>query len=232
MDTLIKRELGESIDDTLFYERTNDMYTYGFSYRALSFSARYALVLCSDNIELCTKMLYETGQKILQQYGKEDKHYLWCMFFYNFYMLVWKNEISYFEPMVNFHEQMKKNQYGNYRKKLYAIAAYLYSIGDMANGNRYLFRDTIFPYEARNRNRAFYYETLALYESLNGNFEIAMNLLDKASDIFKDHKKYKTLLNHNRKILEERKFSSSRIRFLFSYKMDNNTYYIDPNSIW
>lgn len=232
LDTLIKREIGESIDDTLFYERTNDMYTYGFSYRALSFSARYALVLCSDNIELCTKMLYETGQKILQQYGKEDKHYLWCMFFYNFYMLVWKNEISYFEPMVNFHEQMKKNQYGNYRKKLYAIAAYLYSIGDIANGNRYLFRDTIFPYEARNRNRAFYYETLALYEALNGNFEIALNLLDKASDIFKDYKKYKTLLNHNKKILEERKFSSSRIRFLFNYEMDNNTYYIDPNSIW
>lgn len=198
LDTLIRREIGESTDDILFYERTNDMYSYGFSYRALSFSARYALVLSSENIELCTKILAETGQKILQQYGNEDKHYLWCMFFYNFYMLVWKNEFSFFEPMVYFHEQMKKNQYGNYRKKLYAIAAYLYSIGDIANGNKYLFQDTFFPYEARNRNKAFYYETLALYESLNGNFEIALNLLDKACDIFKNYKKYNTLLKHNK----------------------------------
>ena len=47
LDTLIRREIGESTDDILFYERTNDMYSYGFSYRALSFSARYALVLSS-----------------------------------------------------------------------------------------------------------------------------------------------------------------------------------------
>ena len=77
LDPLIRREIGESTDDILFYERTNDMYSYGFSYRALSFSARYALVLSSENIELCTKILAETGQKILQQYGNEDKHYLW-----------------------------------------------------------------------------------------------------------------------------------------------------------
>lgn len=69
-----------------------------------------------------------------------------------------------------------------------------------------MFQDTFFPYEARNRNKAFYYETLALYESLNGNFEIALNLLDKACDIFKNYKKYNTLLKHNKKYWKKGSF--------------------------
>lgn len=232
LEAMIKRENGICNDETLYSKYSADMQIFGFSYRALSFSARYALTLCRTNIELCIEMLYDTGNTILEKHGAEDKHYLWCMFFYYFYRMICEKKHSLLEKVLYFHEEMRTNQYGNYRKKLYAIAAYLYSIGDISGGNQYLFQDTVFPYEARRRYQAFYYETLALHEALKGNFTNALGHLNQASAIFENVKSYSSIPEHNKKVLADRKFSASKICFLISENMDLSVYYIDPRCAW
>lgn len=232
LDAMIQRENNHSIDENIYKEYLIDMQNSGFYYRAMSFSARYALVLCYTDIDSCIKMLYNTGQSFLKEYGENDKHYLWCMFYYYFYLMIWNNDQSLFEMVTCFHEKMRINQYGNYRKKLYAIAAYLYSIGDISGGNQYLFQDTVFPYEARKRYQAFYYETLALHEAIKGNFLDAIGHLDSAIAFFEGIESYLFIPIHNKKVLADRRFSASKVSFLVDSKVDLSTYYIDPRSAW
>ena len=218
--------------ERLYIEYSKEMEKFGFHYRKLSFSARYALTICDTNICLCIELLFTTGQTIMEKYGKNDKHYLWCMFYYYFYKMIKEQNHYYFEKVTYFHEQMRKNQYGNYRKKLYAIAAYFYSIGDVNMGNRYLFQDTIFPYESRNRYQAFYYETLALHETLKQNINKAIDYLGIAINYLNNIENYLVVPTHNKKLLAENKFSVSKIRFLLDKELDEFTYYIDPKCAW
>lgn len=229
---MIQRECNINKDEELYNRYLADMRAAGFHYRALSFSARYALTLCCTNIQLCIEILYTTGETILKEYGEEDKHYLWCMFYYYFYKMISEDNHTLFEKVTLYHEKMRINQYGNYRKKLYAIAAYLYSIGDTSGGNQYLFQDTIFPYEARKRYRAFYYETLALYEAMKGNLPDAIKYLDNAIAHLGSIESYLFIPIHNKKVLADGLFSTSKISFLINKKVDLSTYYIDPRSIW
>ena len=230
LGALIYKEI--KTQDNLYDEYLADMETFGFHYRALSFSARYALTLCYTDITLCMKILFDTGETILAEYGENDKHYLWCMFYYYFYKMISEENHSYFNKVHYFHEKMRVNQYGNYRKKLYAMAAYFYSIGDISTGNGYLFRDTLFPYESRNRYQVFYYETLALYESLNEKYDKAIQYLDAAISYINTAQNYSVVPLHNKKLLEEKEFSASRIRFFINGKMDLSIYYIDPRCVW
>ncbi len=232
LETLIQKECQFQQAEELYNEYSVDMETYGFHYRALSFSARYALTLCGTDAALCIELLYTTGKTILTEYGEHDKHYLWCMFYYYFYKMIVEDNRSYFEKVSYFHEQMRINQYGNYRKKLYALAAYFYSIGDISMGNHYLFQDTIFPYESRNRYQAFYYETLALHETLKGNLNEAIGYLDTAIDYLNNVRSYLLAPIHNKKLLAENKFSASKIRFLLNEELDEFTYYVDPKCAW
>ncbi|MBQ4123147.1 hypothetical protein IJD44_05435 [bacterium] len=232
LEALIYKECQCQQAEKLYNEYSADMETFGFHYRALSFSARYALTLCCTDVDRCTELLYATGKTILSECEEHDKHYLWCMFYYYFYKMIVEDNRSYFEQVSYFHEQMHINQYGNYRKKLYALAAYFYSIGDLSMGNQYLFQDTIFPYESPNRYQAFYYETLALHETIKGNFKEAIGYLDIAIDYFKNIESYLIVPIHNKKLLVENKFSSSKIRFLLDDKLDEFTYYIDPKCAW
>lgn len=232
LDALIQKECDPSKDNELYNNYLADMKTSGFYYRALSFSARYALTLCCTNIQLCIEMLYTTGKTILKEYGEEDKHYLWCMFYYYFYMMISENNHTLFEKVTYFHEKMRINQYGNYRKKLYAMAAYLYNIGDISGGNQYLFQDSIFPYETRKRYKAFYYETLALNEALKGNLTVAIKYLDDAIGYLGSIESYLFIPKHNKKVLADKKFSASKISFYINRKVDLSTYYIDPRSAW
>lgn len=230
LETLIYKEL--NVRDDLYYDYLEDMESVDFHYRALSFSARYALTLCSTDITLCAKILLDTGKKLLEEYGKNDKHYLWCMFYYYFYKMIFEKDHSLFKNVQKYHEKMRSNQYGNYRKKLYAMASYFYSIGDILTGNSYLFMDTLFPYESRNRYQVFYYETLALYESLNNNYDDAIQYLNKAISYIGTAQNYSIIPLHNKKLLEAKKFSSSRIKFFINEIMDLSIYYIDPRSAW
>lgn len=232
LKVLIQRECEFQQTEKLYKGYLTDMETFGFHYRALSFSARYALTLCSTNIVLCIKLLYDTGQVVLSEYGEYDKHYLWCMFYYYFYKMIAEDNPSYFEKVSYFHGQMRINQYGNYRKKLYALAAYFYSKDDISMGNHYLFQDTIFPYESRNRYQAFYYETLALHEILKGNSNEAIGYLDTAIDYLNNIESYLLIPIHNKKLLAENKFSANKIRFLLDEGLDESTYYIDPKCAW
>ena len=232
LETLIQKECQFQQAEELYNKYSVDMETYGFHYRALSFSARYALTLCGTDAALCIELLYTTGKTILTEYGEHDKHYLWCMFYYYFYKMIVEDNRSYFEKVSYFHEQMRINQYGNYRKKLYALAAYFYSIGDISMGNHYLFQDTIFPYESRNRYQAFYYETLALHETLKGNLNEAIGYLDTAIDYLNNVRSYLLAPIHNKKLLAENKFSASKIRFLLNEELDEFTYYVDPKCAW
>lgn len=232
LDAIIQNELYINNTGNLYKKYLSDMQAEGFVYRALSFSARYALSLCSTNTLLCIQMLYNTGRVIQKKYGTEDKHYLWCMFYYYFYRMIYENNHSLFEQVTLYHEKMRVNQYGNYRKKLYGIAAYLYSIEDVSGGNQFLFQDTIFPYEARNRYLAFYYETVALHAAINSNCDEAVRYLDNAIALFGKIESYSFIPRHNKKLLTEGLFSASRISFLLNDKVDASIYYIDPRSVW
>lgn len=216
----------------MYIEYSKDMEDFEFHYRRLSFSARYALTICDTDICLCTELLLTTGQTIKKKYGENDKHYLWCMYYYYFYKMIKEDNRNYFEKVTYFHKQMRKNQYGNYRKKLYAIAAYFYSIGDINMGNQYFFQDTIFPYESRNRYQAFYYETLALHEAIKQNINKAIDYLDIAINYLNHIESYLVVPTHNKKLLAENKFSVSNIHFLLDNELDEFTYYIDPKCAW
>ena len=210
----------------------SDFKKYGFDYLCQSYSARYAVTLCAHNPNQCIELLDKGRKTIIKCYGNEDKHYLWCEFYYYFYNLIWNRQECYLDQMLFFHEKMKKNQYGNYRKKLYAIACYFYSKNDMINGDRYLLKDSIFQIELRSRYEGFYQVAVSLREALNGNYDIASKALKKSSAIFKELPEYGRVINHNLILINENKFDKKNICFWFGEKMKSNFFYLDPRCAW
>ena len=232
IDMLIKTDFSAFSLFPTYIKRYMSMRNHDFVYRSESFKARYALTLCTKNIAMCIKLLDNGRKTIARDYGKEDKHYLWCEFYYHFYILISKNKDSHLEKMLNIHEQMRKNQNGNYRKKLFAIAAYFYSRNDLENGDKYLFKDAFFYQDLRNRYKAFYFETMALHEIIIENSENALNYLEKAQEIFKALPSYEKMPIHNETVIRSGKFNCKNIKFWFGEPMKPQIYYIDSRSAW
>lgn len=210
----------------------SDFKKYSFDYLCQSYGARYAVTLCVHNPKQCIELLDKGRKTILKCYGNEDKHYLWCEFYYYFYNLIWNKQDYYLEQMLFYHEKMKKNQYGNYRKKLYAIACYFYSKNDIVNGDKYLLKDSIFQIKLRSRYEGFYQVAISLREALNGNYNIALEALRKSSAIFKELPEYDRVINHDIILISENKFNKKNICFWFGQEMKSDVFYLDPRSAW
>ena len=127
---------------------------------------------------------------------------------------------------------MKKNQYGNYRKKIYAIACYFYSKNDIVNGDKYLLKDSIFQIKLRSRYEGFYQVAISLREALNGNYNIALEALRKSSAIFKELPEYDRVINHDIILISKNRFDKKNICFWFGQEMKSDVFYLDPRSAW
>ncbi len=77
----------------------SDFKKYDFDYLCQSYSVRYAVTLCVHSPNQCIELLDKGRKTILECYGNEDKHYLWCEFYYYFYNLIWNKQEYYLEQM-------------------------------------------------------------------------------------------------------------------------------------
>ena len=232
INTLISADYEKKDTHTFFIKRAEMMRCNKFVYRAHSFRARYALTLVTKDMPLCLEYLDEERNYFEREYDKEDKHYLWCDFYFEFYSMIWKEQPERLEHVLEVHERMKINQYNNYRKKLYGLAAFHFSQNNLSEGHRCLFKDTLFEREVRSRHKGFYHSTLALQEAVNKNNMQAVIELKNAKTLFDPLPGYQLVINHNLRLLEDGRCDLSPVKFWFGENMDNNTYYIDPRCVW
>lgn len=201
-------------------------------YIAESFRARYAVVIAQSDPERCIELLNKGKAAIKDTYGTDDKHYQWCEFYYEFYSLIYYKDENHFPKMLDAAECLRKNQSGNYRKKLFAIATLYYSKGDIVEGNKLLLKNELYSTGLRNRYQAFYNEAYAIYSLQTGDTNAAIQALDTAISVFCDLPSYAIIPKHNKKVVNDGAYSESRIQFLFGDKMEYDVYYLDPRSAW
>lgn len=127
---------------------------------------------------------------------------------------------------------MKKNFYNDYRKKIFGLAAFYYCIHQVELGNHLLFHEVHFERDLRPRQKAFYYETVALYESLYGSLDEARNALRKAEKIFAQLPDYLAITRHNLRLLDASEIRPQSAKFYCGGTLEDHIYYADPRSAW
>lgn len=205
---------------------------YNFDKRHYNTQLRVALAKIIYYPDECISIIEASANYFLTNEGKHSKMYIIGKFSYYFYKMVFENDLSLYNKVVDFHEQMKKDQYHNYRKRNFAMASFCYMIGDRETGNKYLFSEIYSTRELPNRNYAFFKETTALYELLNNNINASISELKKAYEKFKSLPSYGNILKHNICILKKYGSDIKRIVFWKGEIFAEDTYYIDPRITW
>ena len=134
--------------------------------------------------------------------------------------------------VTHFHKALKKNFYNDYRKKLFGLAAFYYCIHQENLGNHLLFQEVGFERDLRPRQKAFYYETVALYEYLYGSLDEARNALYIAAEIFAKLPDYVAIIRHNLHLLGTSTKRPKFAKFYCGGNMEDDIYYADPRSAW
>lgn len=232
IDTLLYTLVNDKNADKLYEFRKCLIKKHNYIYRYHSFNARYALTLCTVNMLKCINILSQERGYFLRNHGNMDKHYLWCEFYLNFYKAIYYKNNKFMILALKAHNDMRIDQYANYRKKLPAIASYYYMQGDIANGNKYLLKESMFRRNMSKRMRAFYYISASLNDSLNKNTDRALDALKQSCDLLQDLPTYKKLALHNYNLIKKNCFFENKIAFWFGEKLNENTFYIDPRSAW
>lgn len=214
--------------DKLYKKLKSDIYPY----LAESFRARYAVSIVKNDPEKCIELLNKGKADIKRTYGVDDKHYQWCEFYHALYSLIYYKDERCFQDMLNAADNLRKNQAGNYRKKLFAISSLYYSRGQLVEGNRMLLKNELYATELRNRYKAFFYETTAIHSLQTGKTEDALRELSSAINILSHLPDYSIIPKHNKKVIASGAFSEKRIKFLFGNSMEDDVYYLDPRIAW
>ncbi|MBQ9658301.1 MAG: ATP-binding protein [Clostridia bacterium] len=232
LDTLMRANRNDSHHYDLYQRRQNLIRKCGFIYRSESFRVRYALTQCSVDIKKCITVLCQCMRFFENNYGKEDKYFLWSKFHFYYYTMVIDDKPKLINEVISTHNIMKKNYYANYRNRLNGIAAFYYSIGDLTSGNRYLLKESVFINDLQAKQKAFHFETVALREMLLGNFSEAISSLETAINIFSLLPSYQNIPNHNIKILKKISMNTPKIEYWFGGVLNSDTYYIDSRCAW
>jgi len=232
IQTLIESELEEPRIHQQYLLRLSNISSHDFLHRALSFQVRYAQTLLLRDPMLAEELLAESRQELTLHYDEDEKYYLWATLSYYFIQLVFKKKNVVMKDIIEVHEKMKRNFYNDYRKKLYALACFHYSQGEMDLGNKYLFSDIYVQRALRPRQQGFYLATLALHECLIESYENAITYLNEAAEIFSHIPSYYKIIKHNLELLTRGQFNSSKIEFCQGEEMIKDMYYIDPRCIW
>lgn len=203
---------------------------YNFKTRHYNTKLRLALARSVIDIEESITVIDECTEYFFKTEGNQSKMYVIGKFSSLFYRMVYRDE-PLIDDVIYFHQEMKANQYHNFRKRNYALASYYYMIGDIESGSKYLFPEMYFSRELANRNFAFYQETIALFEFLNGNFDNAIMALKKAYDCFSNLKSYNKIIKHNMDYIKNHKSVIDNIEFWDGKSLIKEKYYIDPRII-
>lgn len=231
LDTLIKANKDEISARKLYLYRISLMENYGLTYRSKSFQVRFALTLCTKGISECLNILERCSLYFQQEYGSEDKYYLWANYHFNYFFMIYNKKPELIDKVIKFHNSLKKNFYLNYRQRINGLASYFYYIGEIANGNKYLLLESSFFNELPTRQVAFHYATVALHEVLVGNAKEAKKALQQVISMFDGLPNYQHIAIHNLNILEKSP-NISEIEYWFGGNMDPDIYYIDSRCSW
>lgn len=230
LDTLLRANKEEPIRK-IYDLRVLLMENHGFLDRSKSFQIRFALTLCTKNMDECLEILHRCGLYFEKKYGVEDKFYLWANYHYNYFFMVFKRQMDLINTVVKYHNKLRKNYYLNFRQRINGLASYYYYMGEITNGNKYLLLEASFNNELPMRQSAFYYETVALHEVLVNNFKEAKLALQKAIDIFNELPSYQQVAYHNLNLLQCIN-NIPTIEYWIGEKMNAKIYYIDIRCSW
>ncbi len=230
--TLIKSEQRLPDVEADYQTHCKNMLAYDFIYRYHTFKVRYGLTIMREDMKQAHTIMLESVKELMETRGPEDRYYLWSSFAAHYLDLLLDEKPGTLQLVLNCHEKLKKNFFNDYRKKNFAIAAYYYCHHDMNSGNRYLFQEMKIERELRSRQKAFYYETIALYEYLYGSLEQALDALYNASLVFKDLMSYLDIIRHNEILIKSGKGDRKTAQFCCNYVLQENIYYVDPRCAW
>ena len=230
--TLIEAERNQVSAEENFALRSQAAWNYGFYYRYQTFRVRYGLTLATRNIQLACTIMDECMRELEKSRGRSDRYYLWAGFTLHYLKLVQECDPNELLQVTHFHKALKKNFYNDYRKKLFGLAAFYYCIHQENLGNHLLFQEVGFERDLRPRQKAFYYETVALYECLYGSLDEARNALYIASKIFAKLPDYVAIIRHNLHLLGTSTKRPKFAKFYCGGNMEDDTYYADPRSAW
>ena len=230
--SLIEADMGISKHYIHFINRHKLMIKNKFDYRAETFSVRYAQTIMRCMPKEALQLFRNAMENIERICGKSDKYYLWSAFDYYYMLITFENDFTVFHKLIDIHEKFKVNYYNDYRKRIVGIATLFFQTGDIAQGFQYIFSDAYVKREMRSRQKAFYYEIMALSEAFQKNYNNACDFLNKAANILKNLSEYEDIILHNICILQKESFSQNSVKYCFEKSLDENVYYLDPRCIW
>lgn len=230
--TLVESEQNLSSAEEHFAQRSQAALDYGFQYRYQTFKVRYGLTLATRNIQQVCILMDECMRELEESRGQEDRYYLWAGFTLHYLKLVQRNDPNELSQTLAFHERLKQNFYNDYRKKLFGLAAFYYCVHQVELGNHILFQEIRFERDLRPRQKAFYFETIALYESLYGSLKEARNALHKAENLFAQLPDYLVIIRHNLRLLDNCQARPQFAKFYCGGRLEDHIYYVDPRSAW
>lgn len=232
IEMLISSERNDDQAEKLFSKLDNITETYHFDYEREFFSLRYAETLYFRETTQAYDMVKQCKDNLKNLRGSDEKFYIWAKMDCEFLKFALNKPNANIEFMITAHNELKKNFFNDYRKRLFAIASVYYSCGLIKSGDSILLSDVTTLRELRPRQKAFYYETLALHYALSGNINQSIVELTKAANIFYDSPTYIEVINHNLNILKKGVFQSESISFCTNGICPENIYCIDPRCIW
>lgn len=228
METLLASDENNPQAQDFYEQNSKEMLNSNFENRNNSFTVRYAITLVCRNYDYSIFLLKESKNNIMKSKNTKDRYYLWTQFYLNYFQMIYYSDISFLNDALEFCNCLKKNHFMDYRKMILGIAAFFFSRSEIEEGNKYLLSDIYVKREYRLRQKAFYLETVALSEALNGRFEKAILYLQESKKMFNQLSSFIYIIEHNLIILEKRKFNITNIKYCFSNILENNVYYIDP----
>lgn len=231
LETLILANREDRRANKLYLQRISLMEKYGYNYTSKSFQVRFALILCTQNINLCLNTLSICNDYFQKEYGTEDKYYLWSKYHFYYFSMIYNNKPKLLDKVTKYHNKLKKNFYLNFRQRINGLASYFYYIGDITNGNKYMLLEASFDNELPLRQIAFHYETVALHEVLINNFEDAKQALQQSVNMFSELPSYQKIAIHNLNLLQNA-IALPNVKFWFGGDLSNSTYYIDSRCSW
>lgn len=231
IQTLIESDLNMQDIGRVYELRGREMLEYGFEYRYYTFLVRYANTLLLRDINNASRIMHKCSQILLRIKGDSERYYLWSSFTYHYIQMILHNDFNELLKVLEIHNKLRQHFFNDYRKKYLAIASFYYCNGEFELGNRYLLMEGQIERDLRPRQKAFYYETIALHEFLSGRDLSAIDALEKAAEIFKELPEYYMIISHNIKMITQG-VSNRVAQFCCNNQLETGIYYIDPRCVW
>lgn len=230
--TLIESEENIEQVQNYFYQRFNRMNEHNFEYRAYSYSIRYAITLNSRDMKKSIEISKKSLDYFEKNFGCSEKYYFWSAINYYFLDMIYNNNYKNITTINKLLNKEKTLYFNDYRKRIFAIAAYFLSKKEIEKAELFLFDDIFATRKLRNRQYGYFLQVSALYYALKSMNEKAIDSLNKALEIFK-LSSYTSIITHNLKTLETEKFSSNKIKFCMTDKeeLKQDIFYIDSRMI-